>query len=925
MRKNITLKVLSLMLALIMVIGLLPATALAVETDEFTVVVSVEGLTLGQGIYVEPTAYTLTEINDLIAQEGYGPYTEETLTAAMATLAMFIDKGLEYEYTGNWEDSFYLSSIKDLDTGVVDIPAFITENGGPDNESHDGNYDEYLGEFDYSNMSGWMITVNDFMIDVGSAGWLFRDGVTSGKCEDYGNTYVVRWQFTLWGYGSDLGYSTEWNTAYWEHSNKDMLYAAYALSDDAAAKASALSVMANIEATADEIAAAEALFETASEEEDTSTDTGRTAQDVSAVLDATMAQMAATVTEPVFGTTAGEWTVLSLARGGYYETGADYFEEYYNRIVETVNETAASVTLANGALHQTKSTENSRLILALSSIGKDSTSVGDWNLIAPYEDFTWIKKQGINGPIFTLIALDTNNYQTEDTTIRQQCVDYILSQQLDDGGWALSDTTSDPDITAMALQALYNYKDQSAVVNAAEEAFSWLSSAQLDDGGYSSWGTINSESIAQVIVATTTWGINPDTDSRFVKNGSSAVDAILGYYVEDEAAFEHTSGGGTDAMATDQACYALVAYDRFINGENSLYNMSDVTFESIGSDDDSEVDSSTSEMTASLGVPAEIEGTTGTSFNAVISIDKWDNEAGYKLIDFIMTIPDGLTVTGVTAGSRLSGGEVSYNVEELEDGTGKLRVVYFDANENNPLEISGTEFPAEVFVISFQLDEDLTAGTKLDFAITGMSVKLTSDSEDEASMVIVNTTNSDGTSVGGSTGVVTGVSFSAVCLYTGDDVDLIPSTKMAVAVAVTGINNGSKLSYNDGTNEIEFKYSAEITAKTGVSTYVALVDSSIAMENFVNKNYFTITSAEAEAITFADANGDGVINAQDALAAVDAWLRKGEEPTDDAILVLNVNGDSRINTFDALGIVEAFVNSSDYNVVTKAATLATAN
>lgn len=190
-------------------------------------------------------------------------------------------------------------------------------------------------------------------------------------------------------------------------------------------------------------------------------------------------------------------------------------------------------------------------------------------------------------------------------------------------------------------------------------------------------------------------------------------------------------------------------------------------------------------------------------------------------------------------------------------------------------------------------------------------------------MIIVNTTNSDGTSVGGSTDVVTGVSFSAVCLYTGDDVDLIPSTKKAVAVAVTGITAGSKLSYNDGTNAIEFKYSAEITAKTGVATYVALVDSTIAMENFVNKDYFTVASANAETITFADTNGDGVINAQDALAVVDAWLRKGEDPTDDQILTMNVNGDSRINTFDALGIVEKFVSGSEYGVVTKAATITT--
>jgi hypothetical protein len=99
------------------------------------------------------------------------------------------------------------------------------------------------------------------------------------------------------------------------------------------------------------------------------------------------------------------------------------------------------------------------------------------------------------------------------------------------------------------------------------------------------------------------------------------------------------------------------------------------------------------------------------------------------------------------------------------------------------------------------------------------------------------------------------------------------------------------------------------------------VDASIAMENFATKaNYKYNTSAKAETIRFADANKDKVVNAQDALAAVNAWLRKGDAPTDMDILTMNINSDSRINTFDALGIVEAFVNGIEYNVITKAAT-----
>ena len=637
-------------------------------------------------------------------------------------------------------------------------------------------------------------------------------------------------------------------------------------------------------------------------------ETPREPQSVSTVLNATMTKLASTVTAPVFGTTAGEWTVFSLARGNYFAKDNAYFTDYYNRIVETVNTEAASVNM-NGALHANKSTENSRLIVALSAIGKNATSVGNWDLVEAYSanGFSWIKKQGLNGTIWALIALDSNNYPTSDTTIRQQCVDDILAKQHDDGGWATAANltyASDPDMTGMALTALYPYREQPAVAAAAEEAFACLSAMQHDNGTFASGGSECSESCAWVIVAATAWGINPDTDSRFIKNGNSVVDGLLAHYLESEAQFQHIIGAGANAMATDQSCYALVAYDRFINGKTALYDYSDVVFD--------EVTAETDEMTATLGLPAEVNP--GSAFNGIISINKWDNEAGYKLIDFVMNVPEGVTVTDVIPGNRLAGGTVSWN---LEAETGKLRVVYFDANENTTLTITGEGFPAELFTVSFKA-ENVSAGSKLSLAMSGMSVKLTADSSDENAMVIVNTGSAKGT-----VDVVAGVSFSAVCLYQGDDVDLIPSDKKAVAVAVTGVALGSKLTFKLGEAEVAFQYSQEVSAKTGVSTYVALVNAEIEMEQFVNDANYTIGAVAADGILFGDVNGDGVVNAQDALAVSDAWLRKNDAPNALQILAMNVNGDSRINTFDALGIVEAFVNGTEYGVVTKAATITT--
>ena len=636
----------------------------------------------------------------------------------------------------------------------------------------------------------------------------------------------------------------------------------------------------------------------------------REAQDISAVLNATLAMQAATVTEPAFGTNFGEWTVFGLARGGYYANDSKYFADYYDRIVEYVNTKAAELNM-NGALDKSKSTDNSRLIMALAAIGRDATSVGNWDLVEAYSanGINWIRKQGMNGTIWTLIALDCGNYETSDPTIRQQCVDSIINSQHNDGGWSLVTAKAQPsnvDITGMTLVALYPYRNQPEVAVACETAINWLSESQLDNGGFPYGNGETSESCAWAIVALTTWGINPDTDTRFIKNGYSPIDNLLTYYIEEEAKFEHGRGAGSNAMATDQATYALVAYDRLLKGKTALYDYSDVV---PFVPEEPEVPE-TEELKVSLTVPEKINA--GSTFNSILSVTGWKNDAGYKLIDFIITVPAGVTVNNITVGDALSGGQLSWH---LEASTGKLRVVYFDANLNGDLTVTNPEEIAALFAISFTAG-NLEVGTTLDFVVSEMSLKKTSDSSDDTAFDAVDTEEAED-----ETQIVEGISFSAGVLYQGDGVDMIPTDKMAVAVAVTGITSGTKLTYFDGTNTIEFVYSAEISAKTGVATYVALVDASIAMENFANDSYYTFPGGNATTITFGDTNGDGVLNAQDALAVVDAWLRKGDAPTDDEILVMNVNGDSRINTFDALGIVEKFVTGSELGVITKAATI----
>lgn len=316
--------------------------------------------------------------------------------------------------------------------------------------------------------------------------------------------------------------------------------------------------------------------------------TGETTTSVSTIVDATLsstlAQEKAALTSPDFGS---EWGILGLARSGYLEKGSKYFNDYYTRVAayaSKATKNAQELGAPAGALHLVKCTENSRLIIALSALGRDARSVGECDLTAPYEKFSWIEGQGLNSVVFALIALDTVGYETKDTTIRQQCISYILGRQLSDGGWNYQEdaATSDPDMTAMSLQALANYQEQEKVQAAVSAAVGRLSAMQNSDGSYTSYEAVNSESISQVIVACAALGIDPHTDSRFVKNGKSAVDALLTFYNTEKRAFHHTmkdkDGNPTDVdgMATEQAAYAMTAYQRLMNGKTSLYDMRDV-------------------------------------------------------------------------------------------------------------------------------------------------------------------------------------------------------------------------------------------------------------------------------------------------------------------------------------------------------------
>ena len=201
-------------------------------------------------------------------------------------------------------------------------------------------------------------------------------------------------------------------------------------------------------------------------------------------LEKTAGYLQAQVAEPGAASIGGDWLVFGLARSGV-KVPQKYYDTYYNNVEAAVRE-------KNGVLSERKYTEYSRTVLALTAIGKDSASVAGFDLLKPLADFEQVTKQGINGTIFALLALDSGNYEIPENpdaavqATRQMYVDELLTRELPDGGWTLTGGEPDVDITAMTLQALAKYHDQADVAAAVERGLAVLSSLQEQDGGYTS-------------------------------------------------------------------------------------------------------------------------------------------------------------------------------------------------------------------------------------------------------------------------------------------------------------------------------------------------------------------------------------------------------------------------------------------------------
>lgn len=308
------------------------------------------------------------------------------------------------------------------------------------------------------------------------------------------------------------------------------------------------------------------------------------------------------------------WNVIGLVRSGRV-IPQEYLDTYYENTIRYLQE-------KNWQITRSKYSDYSKLILGMTVIGKDARDIDGHNLLEYLSDFKKVKLQGLNGPIWALIAVKSHpsyaipqvSGDSEQTT-EEGLISYLLSKQLTEPGkegWTLSGSNPDTDITGMTIQALapyYGKRDD--VTEAVDKALVWLSTAQNENGGYSTLngdGSVEtSESDDQVIVALSSIGLDCQSDQRFIKSeGSWVISRLFEYYSSLDAnkgGFMHVfagadnNGGGAagtiDGMATEQGMYALASYHRLLEGQTALYDMSDIDISSGESVEPSKTDATT--------------------------------------------------------------------------------------------------------------------------------------------------------------------------------------------------------------------------------------------------------------------------------------------------------------------------------------------
>lgn len=236
--------------------------------------------------------------------------------------------------------------------------------------------------------------------------------------------------------------------------------------------------------------------------------------------------------------------------------------------------------------------------------------------------------------LWAMVVLDIGKELGEnvgcwDEDNRQKALDYLLSQQNQDGSFG---PFSQLDYTGWSLTALSNYRGDPNVEATISKAIDYLSSKQQDNAGFDMggiWGEENSNSNAAVLSGLVAVGENLlAPEGNWVKGGTTILDALLKYQQEDGSFWYKENTAGAIKASTVQCLMALVDLK---HGESTRSRMG------------REIQFAQDPEHETVAVWLTVEGKTGTIFTAA-EVEVSSAIGAPTALDLL---EQGLTVAGI--------------------------------------------------------------------------------------------------------------------------------------------------------------------------------------------------------------------------------------------------------------------------------------
>ena len=302
---------------------------------------------------------------------------------------------------------------------------------------------------------------------------------------------------------------------------------------------------------------------------------------------------------------------------------------------------------------------------------------------------------------------------------------------------------------------------------------------------------------------------------------------------------------------------------------------------------------------ASLGDVSNIEGKKGTEFKVPMYLNNLPSDTEIRSSEIVFNIPNDLDVKDVKLNNKvIKADNWDWNFKD-----GKLRIALANLDDS-PIFTNNASSNKNIVNLTLTLKEDKNEGDKTKISMSQFTFRGNED---------INIDYDTSKAVCNISFVQKQVAKAfARELYESEGTEVIPENMKAVAVEFTQVSDTTNVTYKD----TEFFYSPEYTKNNGKVTYVSIVPSNTSLEDLSNISNYALNDAKSQnKLIFGDLNNDG-IDAQDALSAVSAWLRKSDL-NEKQMLSTNVSADGKINTRDAIDIVDNYVSSKEFKILSK--------